>query len=146
MLLCTFWILLIVSTMIGTVWNSTKTEATPAGRVPWSSACSVGSPRYRGKVREQEGADGFTPKSAPLWHKSGMSHREIEQTHITSTYFPHFLQNKSSCKTEMIEILQQVSVPCLPKDTVALQYHRRRSGMSFLNSGDQPCPSFLNTL
>ena len=34
-------------------------------------------------MREQKGADSFTPKSAPLGHKSGMSHREIEQTHIT---------------------------------------------------------------
>ena len=42
-----------------------------------------------------------------------------------------FLQNQSSCKTVIIEILPQVSVPCLPKDTVAIQYHRRRPGVSF---------------
>ena len=32
-----------------------------------------------GKVRGQEGAEDFTPKSAPLRHKSGMSCREKEQ-------------------------------------------------------------------
>ena len=99
-----------------------------------------------GKVREQEAAEGFTPKSVPLGHKSGMSHREIKSnTYGTSTHFSCFLQNWSSCKTVIIEILQQVSIPHLPKDTVAIQYHRR-SGMSFLNSGDQTCPSFLKIL
>ena len=44
-------------------------------------------------------------------------------------------------KTVIIELLQQVSVPCLPKDTMAGQYHRRISGVSFLNSGAQTCPS-----
>ena len=44
-------------------------------------------------------------------------------------------------KTVIIELLQQVSVPCLPKYTMAILYHRRRSGMSFLNSGAQTCPS-----
>ena len=59
-----------------------------------------------------------------------MSHREIKSnTYGTCTHFSCFLQNWSSCKTIIIEILQQVSVPCLPKDTVAIQYHRR-SGMS----------------
>ena len=34
--------------------------------------------------------------------------------------------------TVIIEILQQVSsISCLPKNTVAIQYHRRRSGVSF---------------
>ena len=44
-------------------------------------------------------------------------------------------------KTVIIELLQQVSVPCLPKYTMAILYHRRRSGKSFFNSGDQTCPS-----
>ena len=111
---------------------STETEATPPGRVPLFSVCSVGSPRYRGKVREQEAAEGFTPKSAPLGHKARLSRREIKSnTYGTSTHFSCFLQNWSSCKTVIIEILQQVSVPCLPKDTVAIQYHRGISGMSF---------------
>ena len=105
---------------------STETEATPPGRVPLFSVCSVRSPRYRDKVREQEAAEGFTPKSAPIGHKSGVSHREIKSnTYGTSTRFSCFLQNWSSCKTGIIEILQQVSIPHLPKDTVAIQYHRR---------------------
>ena len=37
-------------------------------------------------------------------------------------------------------IVRQASVPHLPKDTVAIQYHRRRSGGVFLNSRDQTCP------
>ena len=58
------------------------------------SACLVGSPRYRGKVREQEAAKGFTPKSAPLGHKSDMSRREIQSnTYGTSTHFSCFPQN-----------------------------------------------------
>ena len=46
-------------------------------------------------------------------------------------------------KTVIIELLQQVSVSCLPKYTTAILCHRRRSGMSFLNSGDQTCPSIF---
>ena len=100
-----------------------------------------------GKVGGQEEAEGFTPKSIPLGHKSGIPPREKKgNTYATSSYFPCFLQNWPNCKIVIIEILQQVSVPCLPKDTVAIQCHRRRSGVSFLNSGDQPCPRFLNTL
>ena len=115
----------------------------PSGKVTWFSACLVGSPRYRGNIRRQEGAKGFTPKSAPLGCKPGMSFREIKaNTYGTSTHFTYFLQNQSSCKIAIIEILQQISVPHLPKDPVAIQYHRRRSGVSFLNSGDQTCPSF----
>ena len=34
------------------------------------------------------------------------------------------------------------SIPHLSKDTVAIQYHRRRSGVSFLNSGDQTSQFF----
>ena len=99
-------------------------------------------PGSRGKVRGQEGSEGFTPKSVPLGNKSGMSWREIKSnTYGTSTHFSYFLQNRSSCKTVIIEILQQICVPHLLKDTVAIQYHRRRSGVSFLNSGDQTCPS-----
>ena len=57
-------------------------------------------PLYRGKVGGQEGAEGFTHKSIPLGHKSGMSHREKKSnTYATSTHFPCFLQNRSNCKT-----------------------------------------------
>ena len=74
-----------------------------------------------GKVRGQEGAEDFTPKSAPLKHKSGMSHREIKSNiYGTSTHFSCFLQNLSSSKTVIFEILQPASVPHLPKYTVAI--------------------------
>ena len=67
-----------------------------------------------------------------------MSRREIKSnTYVTSTNFPYFLQNQSSCKTVIIEIFQQVNIPHLPKDAVAIQYHRRRLDVFFLNSGDQ---------
>ena len=46
------------------------------------------------------------PNPAPLGHKSGMSLRE--NTYGTSTHFSCFLQNQSSCKTVINEILQQV--------------------------------------
>ena len=133
MLLCTFWILLIVSTAIGTVWNATKTEATPLGGVPWFSACSFGSPRYRGKVRGQKGTDSFTPKSAPLGHKSGMAHREIKiNTYVTSTHFPCFLQNWSNCKTVLIETFQLASISRLLKDTVAISVSQKKIRCVFL--------------
>ena len=58
-------------------------------------------PRVWGsKVGGQGGAEGFTPKSIPLGHKSGMFHREKKgNTYATSTHFPCFLQNWSNCKT-----------------------------------------------
>ena len=52
------------------------------------------------KVGGQEGAEGFTPKSIPLGHKSGIFHREKKgNTYTASTSFPCFLQNRSNCKT-----------------------------------------------
>ena len=72
------------------------------------SACLVGSPRYRGKVREEEAAEGFTPKSAPLGHKSGMSQREIKiNIYGTSTHFFCFPQNRFNC---IISTYQYISV------------------------------------
>ena len=63
-------------------------------RCPDSKRFQLGAPRYRRKVREEEGAEGFTPKSTPLGHKSGMSHREIKSNiYGTSTHFPCFLQS-----------------------------------------------------
>ena len=48
----------------------------------------------------QERAEVFTPKSVPLGHKSGMSHRDKKgNTSATSTHFSCFLQNRSNCKT-----------------------------------------------
>ena len=125
-----------------TVWISTKTEVTPPGRVPQFSACSVGSPRYRDKVREQEAAEVFTAKSAPLGHKSGMSHREIKSnTYVTSTHFSGFLQNQSSYKTVITEILQLAIVCHPPVDIVAMQICKRKACL-FLNSGGETYPSF----
>ena len=44
--------------------------------------------------------EGFTPKSTPLGHKSGIFRREKKgNTYATSTHFPYFLQNRSNCKT-----------------------------------------------
>ena len=52
------------------------------------------------EVGGQEGAEGVTPKSIPLAHKSGIFHREKKgNTYATSTHFPCFLQNQSNCKT-----------------------------------------------
>ena len=53
-----------------------------------------------GKVRGQEGAEGFTPKSIPLGHKSGIFRKEKKgNTYATSTHFPCSLQNRSNCRT-----------------------------------------------
>ena len=53
-----------------------------------------------GKVRGQEGAEDFTPKSIPLGHKSGIFRREKRgNTYATSTHFPCSLQNQSNCRT-----------------------------------------------
>ena len=82
------------------VWVSTETKAILlwVGFL-WLSVCSVWSPRYGGKV-DQEGAEGFTPKSIPLGHKSGIFRRDKKgNTYDTSTHFPYFLQNQSNCKT-----------------------------------------------
>ena len=69
------------------------------GGVLWLPVCLVWSPGYGGKVG-QEGAEGVTPKSIPLGHKSGIFHREKKgNTYATSTHFPCFLQNRSNCKT-----------------------------------------------
>ena len=62
--------------------------------------------------------------------------------YATSNHFLRFLQNQSNCRTVINEILQQVSVPHLLKNTVAIQYHRRRSGVPSLSSEDQIYPSF----
>ena len=75
-----------------------------------------------------------------------MSHREIKSnTYGTSTHFSCFLQNWSSCKTVIIEILQQVSIPHLPKNTMTIQYHKRRSYLLkkayLFKLWDQTCPS-----
>ena len=46
-------------------------------------------PPVWGQVGRQEGAEGFTPKSVPLGHKSGMSRREKKRQHICYFYpFP----------------------------------------------------------
>ena len=74
------------------------------GNLFWKGALILSlfswDPGYRGKVRGQEGSEGFTPKSVPLGNKSGMSWREVKSnTYITSTHFPCFLQNQSNYKT-----------------------------------------------
>ena len=52
------------------------------------------------KVGGQEGAEGVTLKSIPLGHKSGIFSREKKgNTYATSTHFPCFVQNRSTCKT-----------------------------------------------
>ena len=93
---------------------------------------------------EQEGAEGVTPKSIPLGHKSGIFCREKKgNTYATSTHFPCFLQNRSNCKT----VLYLRDPPTShqrhpPMDTVAMKYHIGRPGVSSLSPGDQIYPSF----
>ena len=82
------------------VWAFTETKATLLRGVLWLSVFSAWGPRYGDKVRGQEGAEGFTPKSIPLGHKSGIFHREKKgNTYATSTHFPCSLQNRSNCRT-----------------------------------------------
>ena len=120
------------------------------GTPSWKGALTLRvfswEPQIQGKVRGQEGVECFTPKSAPLGHKSGMSCREIKSNiYVTSTHFFCFLQDWSSCKTVIIEILQQVSIPHLPKNTMTIQYHKRRSYLLkkayLFKLWDQTCPS-----
>ena len=53
----------------------------------WFSDCLLSlEPGYGGKEGGREGAEGFTPKSIPLGHKSGIFHREQKgNTYATST-------------------------------------------------------------
>ena len=82
------------------VWISIEIKATVLRGVLWLSVCSAWSPKYGGKVRGQEGAEGFTPKSIPLGHKSGIFCRDKkDNTYATSTHFPCSLQNLSNCRT-----------------------------------------------
>ena len=73
-----------------------------------------------------------------------MSIRELKSnTYVASTNFPYFLQNWSSCKTVIIEILQQVSVPHFPKNTVPISVSQKTIRHVFLNSEDQTCLSLF---
>ena len=91
------------------VWVSTETKVTllrgrvgGGGWVGCSLAFSLFSwePWVRGQVGGQEGAKGFTPKSMPLGHESGIFRREKKgNTYATSTHFPCSLQNRFNCKT-----------------------------------------------
>ena len=107
------------------------------------SLTSVWISRYGGKVGGQEGAEGFTPKSIPLGHKSGIFHREKKgNTYATSTHFPCSLQNPSNCRT-VLYLRDPPTGHCSPPmDTVAMQYHIGRPGVSSLSPGDQIYPSF----
>ena len=87
-----------VSTETRVVWGHTETGVVWTSM--WAVWIPVWSPRYGGEVRGQEGAEGFTPKSIPLGHKSGIFRREKKgNTYATSTHFPCSLQNRSNCKT-----------------------------------------------
>ena len=60
----------------------------------------LGAPDTGAKWEDRGGAEGFTPKSTPLGHKSGIFRREKKgNTYATFTHFPCFLQNWSNCKT-----------------------------------------------
>ena len=89
--------------------------------------------------------DGFTPKSTPLGHKSGIFHREKKgNTYATSTHFPCFLQKRANCKTVLYLRDPPTGHPVhrLPVGTTAMQYHIGRPGVSSLSPGDQIYPSF----
>ena len=102
-------------------------------------------PRGRGRVRGQEGAEGFTPKSVPLGRKSGVSHREKKgNTCCPSARFRCLLRNQSSCKT-VSQLKDPSSCHRLPPSRrycghADLQKKVRR--VSSLNSGGQTYPSF----
>ena len=118
------------------------------GNPSWKGALTLSLFSWESQIKRwgmrTGGSWRFHTSSAPLGHKSGMSHREKKNnTYVTSTNFPYFLQNWSSCKTVIIEILQQVSVPCLPKDTVAHSVSQKMIRRIFLSSEDQTCPSFF---
>ena len=132
---CTVWI---------SVWIFTETKATFPRGVSWLSVCSVWSPRYGGKVGGQEGAEGVTPKSIPLEHKSGIFHREKKgNTYATSTHFPYSLKNQSNCKTVLYLRDPQTGHCSLSSNGYrAMQYHIGRPGVSSLSPGDQIYPSF----
>ena len=97
----------VVWTSTWAVWISacvsTETKATLLGggeALLWRSVCSVGSPRYGGKVGGQEGTESFTTKSIALGQKSGIFRREKKgNTYAASAQSPCFLQNRSNCKT-----------------------------------------------
>ena len=109
------------------------------GRVLSLSVCSVGSPGYEGEVGGQEGAEGVTPKSISLGHKSGIFCREKKgNTYGTSTHFPCFLQNWSNCKTVLYLGDPPTGYHSLSSSGYcAIQYHIGRPGVSSLSPGDQ---------
>ena len=133
--MCTVWI---------SVWISTETKATLLRGILWFSVCSAWSPGYGGKVGGQEGAEGFTPKSISLGHKSGIFCREKKgNTYATSTHFPCSYRTGlivKQCYTQ--ETFQPATIRRPPMDTLAMQYHIGRPGVSSLSPGDQIYPSF----
>ena len=71
-----------------------------------------------------------------------MSQRAIKSnTYVTSTNFPYFLQNQSSCKTVMIDIFQQVNISPSSKGYCGHSVSQKKIRNVFLNSGDQTCLS-----
>ena len=96
------------------------------------------------KVGGLEGAEGVTPKSIPLGHKSGIFQREKKgNIYATSMHFPCFLQSRSNCKT--VFYLRDPPVATVlhpPVGTMAMQYYTGRPGVSSLSPRDQIYPSF----
>ena len=71
-----------------------------------------------------------------------MSQRAIKSnTYVTSTNFPYFLQNQSSCKTVIIHIFQQVNISPSSKGYCGHSVSQKKIRNVFLNSGDQTCLS-----
>ena len=104
---------------------------------PWLPVCPVWSPGYGGKAGGQEEAEGFTPKSTPLGHKSGKYHTEkMGKTYAASTHFVFYRTG--------LTVKQYYRPICRPPvGTAAMQYHMGRPGVSSLSPGNEIYPSFL---
>ena len=97
-------------------------------------SCSVVSNSLQ--PHESQHARPPCPSPSPGVHSdsrpsSPWCHPAISSSVVPFSSCPQSLPASESFPTVIIEILQQVKIPHLPKSTMAIQYHRRRSGISF---------------